>query len=222
MAIIVPAILESEVPKLKEKLAVIETFKDLQRMQVDFSDGKFTSHKTVSAADIKGLSDEVLCEAHLMVENPQSYFAELKSAGFKMIIIHFEAVSPKELAEIAGVIRNMQMLAGLAISTETPLQEVLPYLNLFDQVTLLTVVPGQQDQSMDPYAIERINELNSYIKFTGAATKVEIDGGIHAKNIAFFAGLGLDYIVAGSAIFEGDKDSSPEQNFETLQKQAAV
>jgi ribulose-phosphate 3-epimerase len=222
MAIIVPAILESEASQLQEKLAMVEAFKDLQRMQIDFSDGKFTKYKTVSAAEIKGLPDGVLCEAHLMVENPQSYFAELKSAGFKLIIFHFEAVSPKELAEIAGVLRNMQMLAGLAISTETPLQEVLPYLNLFDQVTLLTVVPGQQGQSMDPYSIERINELNSYLKFTGAATKVEIDGGIHAKNIAFFAGLGVDYIVAGSAIFTSNKDSSPEQNFEALQKQAAV
>jgi len=222
MAIIVPALLESETSKLREKLTAAETFKDLQRLQIDFSDGKFTKHKTVPAAEIKGLPNGVVCEAHLMVENPRSYFVELKAVGFKMAIIHFEAVSPKELAEIAATLRNMQLLVGLAISPETPLQEVLPYLNLFDQVTLLTVVPGQQGQSMDPYSIERINELNSYLKFTGAATKVEIDGGIHAKNIAFFAGLGLDYIVAGSAIFEGAKDSSPEQNFESLQKLATV
>lgn len=222
MAIIVPAILESEASQLQEKLVVIETFKDLQRVQIDFSDGKFTKHKTVSAAEIKGLPEAVLSEAHLMVENPQSYFAELKSAGFKMIIIHFEAVSPKELADITGALRNMQMLAGLAISTETPLQGVLPYLNLFDQVTLLTVVPGQQGQSMDPYSIERINELCSYLKFIGAATKVEIDGGINAKNVGFFAGLGVDYIIAGSAIFDVAKGLPPEQNFEALQKQATV
>jgi ribulose-phosphate 3-epimerase len=222
MATIVPAILESESSLLQDRLSVIEAFKDLQRMQIDFSDGKFTKYKTVSATDIKGLPEAVLCEAHLMVENPQSYFAELKSAGFKMVIIHFEAVNQKELAEIAGAIRSMQMLAGLAISTETPLQEVLSYLNLFDQVTLLTVVPGQQGQSMDPYAIERINELTSYIQFTGAAAKVEIDGGISAKNIGFFAGLGVDYIVAGSAIFDVAKGLSPEKNFEALQKQATV
>jgi ribulose-phosphate 3-epimerase len=225
MAIIVPAILESEMPKFQERLAAIGTFENLQRAQIDFSDGKFTPFKTVTAEEIKSLpaaiaESAVFWEAHLMVENPQNYFADLKSAGFKMVIIHFESVPTGELAKIAEVLRQMQLVPGLAISPQTAIAETSPYLKYFEQVTLLTVVPGRQGESMDLQAPVRVAELVKACGLENPAAHVEIDGGVNAENLKQFLGAGVEYIVIGSAIFK-NQEASPDQSFSILREQAS-
>ena len=224
MAIIVPAILESEMSKFQERLAAIETFENLERAQVDFSDGKFTPFKTISAEEIKLLPADVagasvFWEAHLMVENPQSYFADLKSAGFKMIIVHFESVPACELAKIADILRQMQLAAGLAISPQTAIAEAQPYLKYFEQVTLLTVIPGRQGEDIDPQASARAAELVQACGIENPAIHIEIDGGVNAGNLKQFLDVGVEYIVIGSAIFK-NQEMPPTQSFVILRERA--
>jgi ribulose-phosphate 3-epimerase len=187
-----------------------------ERFQIDFADGKFTNYSTITLTDTPVLNPEFEWEAHLMVEDPQSYFLDAQISGFNTVIFHYEAVKlPEFFKSYAQDLRKMGMTVGLGLNPETLPKEVFPYLELFDQILILGVHPGKQGQNILPGTFEKIKEIKAF----SDKIKVEVDGGINKQNILEAMKSGVDYIVVGSAIFknlEGGEDKTPVQNFEEL------
>src|SRR3954447_22815855 len=61
-------------------------------MHLDIMDGHFVPNITFGPAVCAAVarSASLLCEAHLMIENPERYFEDYKKAGVKRIIVHVE------------------------------------------------------------------------------------------------------------------------------------
>jgi len=218
MAIIVPSILEDNINSFDKRLAAILAIPEVQRIQIDFSDGKFTPRKTVELAELDSLSPAYFWEGHFMVENPDSYFFDAKVAGFSAFILHFEAISDKtKIKSYVEELQKYKMSAGLAINPETEIQEVFPYLDLFGQILVLGVKPGYQGQEISSTAPQRIKTLKNRKK----NVKIEIDGGVKLSNARELLLAGAEMFVVGSALFDpGDKgQNTPSQNFEKFQKE---
>ena len=88
---VVPAVLTDNPEALKEMLDVAEAFTDF--VQIDIMDGLFVPSKSISAEDISQIKTGLKWEAHLMVNNPQSYIDDFVKAGAHQIIFHYEATS---------------------------------------------------------------------------------------------------------------------------------
>ena len=93
MALIVPSILEDTPDAFREKLEAILTIPDVERIQVDVSDGRFTPRTTIAVRDIDILNPAYTWELHLMCGNPSQYFLDAKIAGFSAVLFPFEAVA---------------------------------------------------------------------------------------------------------------------------------
>ena len=116
-----------------------------------------------------------------------------------MVSVHVEA--DVHLQRTLVAIREAGAKAGIAINPATPLsslEEALPYA---DFVLLMSVNPGFGGQSFIPTSIDKLRRLKRVIDDRGLETRIEIDGGIDAGNIAEIVESGAEIIVAGSAVY---------------------
>src|SRR3989344_4741382 len=98
MAIILPAILEATKHAFEDKCFAITRIPGVEKIHVDFADGKFVSNKMLDIAEVEALSPGFEWEAHLMIENPE-HILDYQIAGFKKIIVHYEAFSSQDKME---------------------------------------------------------------------------------------------------------------------------
>lgn len=83
---------------------------------------------------------KLFVDVHMMVHQPQWYVEELIELGADGITIHVEACDC--VRETLLKIKELGAKTGLAINPETPVSELLPYMDLVDMVLIMTVRPG--------------------------------------------------------------------------------
>jgi ribulose-phosphate 3-epimerase len=74
-------------------------------------------------------------------------------------------------------------------------------LDKIDMILLMSVNPGFGGQKFISSTIDKIKQVRALIDASGYDIRLEVDGGISAKNIREIAAAGADTFVAGSAIF---------------------
>jgi ribulose-phosphate 3-epimerase len=94
--------------------------------------------------------------------------------------------------------RELGIECGLAISPETPVEKLLPYLDEIDEVLILGVTPGWSGQKLIASTIEKI----SAVKRINPAIFVGFDGGITLDNLKSIVEAGADRINLASALFK--------------------
>ena len=198
MAMIIPAILERTKEGFLEKVSRVVKLPGLERVQVDFGDGKFVENKLLPPAEMDTLNPAFEWEAHLMVEAPKD-FLDYQICGFKTIIVHFEAYpSAAELKKALADIKGLGFKTCVAVNPGTKIS-VLKNINA-DQYLIMSVVPGKQGQQFIEKTLERIVEL----KKLKPHAIIEVDGGVTEANIKQIKNVGADLICVGSALVKAE------------------
>jgi ribulose-phosphate 3-epimerase len=197
---IAPSILSADFTKLADEIAAVEAG-GAKVLHVDVMDGHFVPNITIGLPVVKSLrkATKLTIDTHLMIEEPNRYAVKFVEAGADMVSVHVEA--DVHLQRTLVAIREAGAKAGIAINPATPLsaiEEALPYA---DFVLLMSVNPGFGGQSFIPTSVDKLRRLKKMIADRGLATKIEIDGGIDASNIAEIVQSGAEIIVAGSAVY---------------------
>jgi ribulose-phosphate 3-epimerase len=145
-------------------------------------------------------------DAHLMIEKPERFLDEFIRAGANWISVHVEA--DVHLDRSLRYLRENGVQAGVAINPGTSLsslEEILPWA---DYVLVMTVNPGFGGQKFIPSSLDKIRKLRKIIASNEYHARIEVDGGIGPENLKEVIAAGADIIVAGSAIFNSQKDAS--------------
>jgi ribulose-phosphate 3-epimerase len=197
---IAPSILSADFSKLADEIAAVESG-GATVLHVDVMDGHFVPNITIGLPVVKSLrkATTMTIDTHLMIEEPSRYAVKFVEAGADMVSVHVEA--DVHLQRTLVAIREAGAKAGIAINPGTPLsslEEALPYA---DFVLLMSVNPGFGGQSFIPTSLSKLRRLKQMIYEAGLETKIEIDGGIDANNIAEVVEAGAEIIVAGSAVY---------------------
>ncbi len=196
--LIAPSILSADFKKLNEEIAQVEAYADW--IHVDIMDGKFVPPTTVDSDFVKAIKTKVPLDVHLMVQEPSdSYIKGFIDAGAASITIHAEGCkNPKHQIEF---IKRHNVKASISIKPNTPIDDILPYLDLVDMVLVMTVEPGWGGQKfmkdMMP-KVEHLRKLKPHLD-------IEVDGGIDPITAPIAKKAGANVLVAGNAIF-GKKD----------------
>ena len=135
---IVPAILTEDPRELEAIVQEAETFADYA--QFDFMDGRFVPSRSITYQDLMTIPIKFSWEAHLMVECPQDYLDNMRKAGAKKVIFHYESTSSPQ--SVISRARELGLELGLAINPETNVRTFLPLVDDVDSVLFLTVQPG--------------------------------------------------------------------------------
>lgn len=197
---IAPSILSADFARLAEEIRAVEAG-GAGVLHVDVMDGHFVPNITIGLPVVKSLRKvtELPLDSHLMIEEPGRYAVQFVEAGADMVSIHVEA--DDHLQRTLTSIREAGAKAGVAINPATPLvmlEEALPYA---DFVLLMSVNPGFGGQKFVPTSMDKLRRLRRMIDDRGLKTRIEIDGGIDAENVAEVVEAGAEILVAGSAIY---------------------
>jgi ribulose-phosphate 3-epimerase len=144
-------------------------------------------------------------DCHLMIVEPGRYAVEFVKAGADMVSVHVEA--DFHLHRTLTAIQEAGGKAGIAINPATPLVSIEEALPFADFVLIMSVNPGFGGQKFIQTTLDKTRRLKQMISERGLQTRIEIDGGIDASNIAEVNNAGAEIIVAGSAIYGKENPS---------------
>lgn len=192
--LIVPAILANNFTDFKETLTKISPH--FSSIQIDVIDGIFLPNKTFSEREeLKDLNSEAYFELHLMVKDPLAEITAWENDdNVTSVVFHIEAGANVE--ECIKLIRQNNWKTGIALNPETPIEKIMPYVNLVDEILFMTVHPGQQGAAFVPEVLEKIKEF----KKLGLAVTISADGGINKNTIKDVVAAGAEKFYIGGAI----------------------
>ncbi|WP_073078740.1 ribulose-phosphate 3-epimerase [Sporobacter termitidis] len=202
---IAPSILSADFTRLGEEIASI---RDAEYLHFDVMDGIFVPNISVGIPVLEAVRKftDMTLDVHLMITEPVRYVKNFIDAGADIVVIHVEADTPERTAEALKVIRASGKRAGLSLKPKTPVDAVLPYLDLLDLILVMTVEPGFGGQKFMADQLDKVRYLRARIDERGLGCEIEVDGGINPETAKLCVDAGVDVLVAGSAVFgAGDR-----------------
>lgn len=171
-------------------------------LHLDVMDGHFVPNLTMGPALCASLHrslPEAMLDVHMMVREPQQFIDSFAEAGAGNYTFHIEVTA--EPAALAERVRRAGMSAGLAINPPTPVERVLPHVEHFDLILIMSVNPGFAGQSFIEDVLAKARRIQPMLR---PDQRLEIDGGVNAKTAPMCRAAGCDVLVAATAIFRAD------------------
>ncbi|HWB82677.1 MAG TPA: ribulose-phosphate 3-epimerase [Bryobacteraceae bacterium] len=214
---IVPSILSADFARLADEIARVERG-GASMLHLDVMDGHFVPNLTIGPPVVESIRKITRShlDVHLMIEQPERYIPLFAQAGANSISVHYEVCA--HLDGILESIRKEGAMAGVVLNPATPVAVLEDVLEVADYVLLMSVNPGFGGQQLIPYVLNKVRRLDRMRCEKKLALPIEIDGGVHPKNLAEVVRAGCDWIVTGSAIFHSP---DPEATVREMREIAA-
>ncbi|RME27314.1 MAG: ribulose-phosphate 3-epimerase, partial [Candidatus Zixiibacteriota bacterium] len=186
-----------------------EEIKDAEQAGVDFfhldiMDGHFVPNISFGPGIVKTIDalTDLFLDVHLMLTEPEKYFEAFAKAGADNITFHLE-VHP-DPAPLAAQLRNMGIKAGISLNPDMPIDHVLPHLEHFDYLLVMSVFPGFGGQAFIPESLPKIQAARRFIDSHALNCRIEVDGGVGPDNARQVIEAGADILVMGTAFFSSE------------------
>ena len=196
-----PSILSADFSKLGSEIQSLEKAKaDL--IHIDVMDGHFVPNITIGPEVINKLRKHTSLpfDVHLMISPVHDFIKNFAEAGADIITIHPEATN--NLVDSIKKIKSFNKKAGVSLNPETPVEKVMPVLELIDLVLVMSVNPGFGGQKFMKETLTKVRTLRKEIDSKKLKTQIEIDGGINFENAKMAKEAGVDILVSGTTIFK--------------------
>ena len=153
---------------------------DVDYIHVDIMDGKFVPNKTMPFREMKHIYEYTSkrLDVHLMVEDPSKYIPLYAELNTEYITIHS------------------------AISPDTKVNELIPYLPYLDYILVMSVYPGKGGQQFIENTENKLKEVRALLDSYNIKAVISVDGGI--DNTTKDKCKEADILVSGSYIIKSD------------------
>jgi len=185
----------------------------------DVMDGHFVPNLTIGTPVLESLRKvtQLPIDCHMMIENPDDFIETFADAGADWMSVHYEAC--RNLHRTLQHIRHHGMEPAVVINPATPVDLLLPVLDMVHHVLVMSVNPGFGGQTFIPYSLHKIRRLRELREELGLNYRIEVDGGVAHDTIGQVVEAGADLLVAGSAVFNNGR---AEENARELLQAAQV
>jgi ribulose-phosphate 3-epimerase len=211
-----PSILSADFSKLGSEIENLEKA-GADLIHIDVMDGHFVPNITIGPDVINKLRKytSLPFDVHLMIAPVNEFIKNFALAGADIITIHPEATN--DLAKTIEKIKSYNKKVGISLNPETPIDKVLPFLNLIDLVLVMSVNPGFGGQKFIKKTLEKVKLLRKEIDSKKLKVKIEIDGGINFENAKMAREAGVNILVSGTTIFK-ENNGNLKKNIQMLRE----
>ena len=211
---IAPSILSADFSKLGSEI------KDLEKagadlIHIDVMDGHFVPNITIGPEVIYKLRkySSLPFDVHLMISPVHNFIKNFAQAGADIITIHPEATD--NLGDSIKKIKSFNKKAGVSLNPKTPVNKVIPVLNLIDLVLIMSVNPGFGGQKFIDSSLDKVKQLREEIDNRKLKVQIEIDGGVNFENSMVIKNAGANILVSGNTIFK-ENNGNLKKNIQLL------
>jgi len=199
---IIPAILTNDEKELQERIALCEGVTN--QVQIDIIDGVFADNKTIDPSDLTFIDTKLFIDYHLMVKEPIDWVQKCYDDGRgDRLIGQIEMMYSQKL--FIEEVKERGLAVGLALDIDTPVEKLDPaVLYAVDVILVMSVKAGFGGQEFNTKVLQKIEELDHIRARDELSFKICDDGGISLENIDEVNVEGVDEVVIGKRIFDGD------------------
>ena len=209
-----PSILSADFSKLGKEIQDLEKA-NADLIHIDVMDGHFVPNITIGPEVINKLRKytSLPFDVHLMIAPVDNFIENFANAGADIITIHPEAT--KNLVASIEKIKSCKKKVGISLNPETPVEKILPVLELIDLALIMSVKPGFGGQKFIEEVLKKVKILRKEIDSKKLKTVIEIDGGINFETAKLAKNAGVDILVSGTTIFK-ENEGNLKKNIELL------
>lgn len=199
MTKISPSILSADFSNLRAEIEKVSDY--AQMLHIDVMDGHFVPNISMGVPVLQSIRKitDMFLDVHLMISRPQDYVDAFIKAGADLICFHLE--SDCDAKEVIEKVHSAGKKVAIAIKPNTPVEDVLPYVEYLDMVLVMTVEPGFGGQTFIEETMPKVKVLREYIDKINKDIDLQVDGGINRQTAIIAIKNGANVLVAGSSVF---------------------
>jgi ribulose-phosphate 3-epimerase len=198
-----PSVYAADFTRLGEQLEAL-LGAGMRVLHFDVGDAHFVPPVTVGPVVLRSISPLLrsagaAVDCHLMVDDPEHHFEELRTSGADSVTVHHE-VCGERLAEVVAAARSLGLEAGVAFNPESEPEDVAPgaVQSGVAFVLCMSIHPGYSGQELMPESFDRIRRLRRLLP---PSVRVQVDGGVDENNVVDLRAAGADLLVCGTSVF---------------------